>query len=153
MLEIRKRITGEEHPHTLVSMGNLALTCNKRGRHDEAGELEVQVLEIRKRVLGEEHPDTLLSMANLTWTWKHLGHNPDALELMQKTVDLSQKILGSQHPDTLEQAKVLEESFVRNANFDYMLSSLLTRWHYLPTTILVLILACSLLPILSSFRI
>ena len=152
VLEIRKRILREEHPDTLMSMANLACTYSERGRHEEAKKLQVWVLEIRKRVLGEEHPNTLMSMANFVWTWKHLGRNTDTWDLMQKTVDLSQKILGSQHPDTVEQAKVLEECFIKNVNFDYMLGSLFAHWHYLLTTILVLILACSLLPILSSFR-
>ena len=95
--------------------------------------------------------DTLLNIANLAWTWKHLGRNPDAWDLMQKTVDLSRKTLGSQHPDTVKRAKNLEKCLVKNVNFDYTLGSF-ARWHYLPTTILVLILACLLLPILSSFR-
>ena len=56
VLEIRKRVLGEEHPHTLVSMANLASTYAQRGRYDEAEELEVRMLEITKRVLGKEHP-------------------------------------------------------------------------------------------------
>ena len=152
VLEIRKRVLGEEHPNTLVSMANLAVTYRTRGRQEEAEELSVRALEIQRRVLGEEHLGALATMNHLAWIWKDLGRNQDALELMQKTVDLSRKTLGPRHPDTVEWAKDLEESFVTNMNFDYTLGSLFARWHYLPTTILVLILACSLLPILSSFR-
>ncbi|KAF2798308.1 hypothetical protein K505DRAFT_110599, partial [Melanomma pulvis-pyrius CBS 109.77] len=54
VVEIRKRVFGEEHPDTLIGKGNLALMYSKQGQWKEAEELGVQVLEIRKRVLGEE---------------------------------------------------------------------------------------------------
>ena len=71
VLEIRKRVLGEEHPNTLTSMGNLASTYADQGRWKEAEELGVQGLEARKRVLGEEHSDTLTSIANLASTYRN----------------------------------------------------------------------------------
>jgi hypothetical protein len=38
-MEARKRVLGEEHPHTLTSMANLASTYRKQGRLEEAEEL------------------------------------------------------------------------------------------------------------------
>jgi hypothetical protein len=64
-MQARKRVLGDEHPDTLISIGNLASTYRKQGRWREAKELEVQVMETTKRVLGEENPDTLTSIANL----------------------------------------------------------------------------------------
>jgi hypothetical protein len=72
-METKKRVLGQEHPHTLTSMGNLALTYSDHGRRKEAEELEVQVMETRKRVLGQEHPSTLTRMANPAWTYKIRG--------------------------------------------------------------------------------
>ena len=68
VIETRKRVLGAEHPDTLTSMGNLALTYGNQGRWKEAEELEVQVMETSLRVLGAEHPDTLTSMGNLALT-------------------------------------------------------------------------------------
>ena len=65
VMETRKRVLGEEHPDTLVSMNNLVSTYWSQGRWKEAEMLGVLVMETRKRVLGEEHPDTLTSIANL----------------------------------------------------------------------------------------
>jgi hypothetical protein len=62
VLELRKKVLGPEHPDTLTSMANLALTYSSQGRWAEAEQLEAQVLELRKKVLGPEHPDTLMSM-------------------------------------------------------------------------------------------
>jgi hypothetical protein len=50
---------GEDHPHSLTAMGNLALTLYAQGDPAGAQELKEQVLAARRRVLGEEHPDTL----------------------------------------------------------------------------------------------
>ena len=63
----------EEHPDTLNSMINLALTYKNQGRWKEAEELFVQVMETSLRVLGQEHPDTLNSMANLASTYRNQG--------------------------------------------------------------------------------
>jgi Tetratricopeptide repeat len=70
-MEIRKRVLGEKHPDTLISIGNLASTYRNQGRWKKDEELEVQVMEMRKRVLGEEHPNTLISMANLASTYRY----------------------------------------------------------------------------------
>src|SRR5947209_9500053 len=43
VMEKRKRILGPEHPDTLSSMDNLALTYWNQGRWEEVEELEVQV--------------------------------------------------------------------------------------------------------------
>ena len=60
-----KKVLGQEHYDTLVSMANLATTCGSQGQWKEAGELNMQVLETRKKGLGLEHSDTLSSMINL----------------------------------------------------------------------------------------
>ncbi len=40
-IEIRKRVLGEEHPFTLISMGNLVSTYRNQGQWKKAEELEV----------------------------------------------------------------------------------------------------------------
>lgn len=57
-----KNVLGEQHPYTLTSMGNRAVTYMNQGRWKEAEELELRVMEMRKNVLGEQHPNTLTSM-------------------------------------------------------------------------------------------
>jgi hypothetical protein len=51
-METRKRILGQEHPNTLTSMGNLALTYYKQARWTEAEELQEQVMKMSLRILG-----------------------------------------------------------------------------------------------------
>src|ERR1700722_18346302 len=101
VMETRKRVLGEEHPHTLLSMGNLASTYRNQGRWKEAEVLEVSVMETRKRVLGEEHPDTLLSMGNLALTYQNQGRWKEAEVLEVSVMETRKWVLGEEHLDTL----------------------------------------------------
>jgi Tetratricopeptide repeat len=62
VIDIRKKLLGEEHPDTLSSMENLASTYRNQGRWNDAEQLKDQVMDMRKKLLGEEHqehPDTV----------------------------------------------------------------------------------------------
>ncbi|KAF6806455.1 Kinesin light chain 5 [Colletotrichum sojae] len=97
----RAEILGQEHPSTLTSMANLALTYMNQGRWKEAEELNVQVIETSSRVLREEHPDTLTSMANLASTYSDQGRWKEAEELDIRVMETFKRVLGEEHPDTL----------------------------------------------------
>ena len=75
VMNLRKKLLGPEHPHTLMSMGNLAITYSNQGKWNEAEQLELQVmnLRLRKKLLGPEHPDTLKSMENIAITYSNQG--------------------------------------------------------------------------------
>ncbi|KAL3432215.1 hypothetical protein BDV09DRAFT_206108 [Aspergillus tetrazonus] len=126
LMRINKEKYSYEHPHTLTSMANLALTyrnqgqwnkaekldtqvldIRKAGRWNEAEKLEVQVLETRKAVLGPEHPDTLSSMHNLAYIYNSMGRNTEASELMTQCATLRARNIGPTHPDTLSSSDAL----------------------------------------------
>ncbi|KAJ7292146.1 hypothetical protein C8J57DRAFT_1458652 [Mycena rebaudengoi] len=52
VMEVSKRVLGEEHPDTLTSMANLASTYQNQGRWKDAEALNMIVMEMKKRVLG-----------------------------------------------------------------------------------------------------
>ena len=58
-LEKFRRTLGEEHPDTLVSIGNMGSLLRDQGRLAEAEPFHSEALEKRRRTLGEEHPETL----------------------------------------------------------------------------------------------
>jgi tetratricopeptide (TPR) repeat protein len=101
VLEATKRTLGEEHPDTLLSMGNLASSYSDVGRRQEAIELEEKVLEARTRTLREEHPDTLISIGNLARSYSDVGRRQEAIELEEKVLEARKRTLGEEHPDTL----------------------------------------------------
>ncbi|KAJ5706304.1 hypothetical protein N7536_001993 [Penicillium majusculum] len=98
---------GEDHPDTLTSTANLAVTYMHQGRWKEAEQLIVQVVELRKAKLGEDHPDMLTSMANLAFTWKSLGHDTKAIHLLRDCLSKQRETLGSNHPRTLSTSQTL----------------------------------------------
>ena len=50
VLKLRKKISGIEHPSTILAMGNLAVTYSNIGQMKEARELEEEVLRLLKEV-------------------------------------------------------------------------------------------------------
>jgi len=101
MVQRDKKMFGEEHPDTLIRMGNLATTYTNQDRRKEAEELEVRVMVTFKRVVGEGHPFTLTSMGNLASTYRDQGRWKEAEVLGVRGVETSVKVLGEEHPDTL----------------------------------------------------
>jgi hypothetical protein len=61
VMEMRKRVLGQEHPDTLTGMANLAFTWKSRESDVEALELMKACLLLRKQKLGADHPDTISS--------------------------------------------------------------------------------------------
>ena len=64
-LEINRKVLGEEHPDTALSMNNMGALLSAMGDYDAARPYYEMALEIRRNVLGEEHPDTANSLNNL----------------------------------------------------------------------------------------
>ncbi|KAJ7811542.1 hypothetical protein B0H14DRAFT_2523748 [Mycena olivaceomarginata] len=101
VLEKQKQVLGNDHPDTLITMGNLASTYSGLGEHQKAKELNLTVLEKWKQVLGDNHPDTLCTMGNLAWTYLCLGEHQKAKELNLTVLEKRKQVLGGNHPDTL----------------------------------------------------
>ena len=112
VLESWRRVPGVEHPDTLRTMNNLALTYNERGRTEEAEQLHLQVLESRRRVLGVEHPDTLTTMDNLASTYNERGRTEEAEQLQLQVLE-SRRVLGVEHPETLRTMHNLASTYNR----------------------------------------
>ena len=85
-------VLGVEHPDTLSSIANLAMTYCKQGRWKEGEELQLRVVETSKRVLGVEHPSTLFSMANLTSTYWIQGRWREAKELQLQVIETTNRL-------------------------------------------------------------
>ena len=102
VMETRRRVLGDEHPDTLITMANL-------GRWQEAEELQVQAMQTRRKVLGDEHPSTLVSMANLASTYRNQGRWKEAFALMETCFQRRKQILGEQHPYTQSSLDTLND--------------------------------------------
>ena len=113
-MNMRKKLLGEKHPHTLLSMGNLAVTYSNQGRWNEAEQLEVQVMNMRKELLGEEHPDTLLSMGNLAVTYSNQGRWNEAELPLVQLMNMRETLLGEKHSEIFQAAWVLNITKIKH---------------------------------------
>ncbi|MEQ6342087.1 MAG: tetratricopeptide repeat protein [Gammaproteobacteria bacterium] len=116
VLEVNRRVLGEEHPDTLASMNSLASTLWNQGDLEGARTLEEEVLEVSRRVLGEEHPDTLASMSNLAITLFNQGDLEGARVLEEEMLAVGRRVLGGEHPDTLASMSNLVSTLFNQGN-------------------------------------
>jgi eukaryotic-like serine/threonine-protein kinase len=117
-LEIRKRILGEEHPDTLVSMNRLADLYQHQKRYPEAELLMLQTLEIRTRVLGEEDPLTLSSMNGLASVQLRQNRHEEAEALCLETLEKRERVLGEEHAGTLQSMGTLASIYWFQGRYD-----------------------------------
>ena len=101
------RVLGSEHPSTLRTASNLAVTLKAQGKYVEAETMYRETLAARQRVLGSEHPDTLGTAGNLANALCAQGKCDEAETMYRETLAVQQRVLGSEHPDTLATANNL----------------------------------------------
>ncbi|KAJ7743414.1 P-loop containing nucleoside triphosphate hydrolase protein [Mycena metata] len=101
VLKKQTRFLGDNHQHTLRTMGNLAKTYSGQGEYQKAKELRVIVLEKQTQLLGKDHADTLWTMGNLASSYSNLGEHQKAKELRMIVLEKRKQVLGDNHPDTL----------------------------------------------------
>ncbi len=100
-LEGFERVLGPEHPHTLVSVSNLAGLLYHQGDYAGAAALYRRALEASERVLGPEHPDTLNSVNNLADLFNTQGDYAGRSRSTGGSAGGQERVLGPEHPDTL----------------------------------------------------
>jgi hypothetical protein len=69
----RRRLLGDQHPHTLLSIDRLGWLHHRRSEHASARALLQEALDGRRHTLGDSHEDTLDSIINLGMTYVHMG--------------------------------------------------------------------------------
>ena len=108
MNEIKVKL-GSDHPETLTSMENLALTYHSQGRWNEAEKLQREIMNEMKAKLGSDHSETLSAMAKLALTYGSQGRWEEALVLLSHAVEMMQEVMGVQHPTTLHFVEKLDK--------------------------------------------
>jgi len=91
VLEIRRRVLGPEHPDTLESLADLAITCLRQRKYALAESYATQTLAARRHVLGPEHPYTMDSMADLALAYQSEEKFTDGERLAREAVDMNRK--------------------------------------------------------------
>ncbi|MEI4872718.1 tetratricopeptide repeat protein, partial [Klebsiella pneumoniae] len=75
-----------DHPDTLISASNLAVTLRALDEYEAAQQLNEDTLARYRRVLGEDHPHTLRTARNLTVALRNLRLH-DQADAIQDLID------------------------------------------------------------------
>ncbi|KAI9692806.1 MAG: hypothetical protein M1820_009354 [Bogoriella megaspora] len=116
--EVRERVLGQEHPLTLLNVGDIGVALERQGKYGEAEVIQRQVLEKREKVLGLEHPDTLCSVAYLGSALCRQGKYGEAEVIQRQVLEKREKVLGLEHVDTLFSASELGVALERQGKYE-----------------------------------
>ena len=122
LLEVHMRVLGAEHPNTLNTAGQLAVSVTakatkRQGNPAEAEAMNREVLGAHKRVLGAEHPATLTSTCNLAMSLTLQGKHAEAEAMNRELLGVQKRVLGADHPSTLSSAGNLAMSLSRQGKY------------------------------------
>jgi tetratricopeptide (TPR) repeat protein len=106
-------VYGAEHPNTLSTAENLAMSLTGQGRFADAERIHREVHGVQKRVLGTDNPETLASAANLAHSLSTQGRYDEAEVIEREVLGMRNRVLGTEHPNTLMSANNLAQSLSR----------------------------------------
>jgi class 3 adenylate cyclase/serine/threonine protein kinase len=101
-LELQKKLLGDDHEATMLTVDALAAALIYEGKLDEAEPLAIVNLQRRTRVLGPEHDQTLASMGRLCWVHQDRGRYEQAADLHREAIEIKKRVLGPEHVETIE---------------------------------------------------
>jgi tetratricopeptide (TPR) repeat protein len=110
-------VLGKDHPDSLMSMMNLAISLHQQGKYAEAEAMNRQTLQLQETVLGKEHPETLTSISNLAISLGYQGKYAEAEAMHRQMLQLKETVLGKDHPDTLRSINNLAESLRQQGKY------------------------------------
>ena len=106
-LDIVKQLRGEEHPHTLTVMGNLAALYAGLGKLDEAEAIHRQMLPLKRKIYGPETAAVANSLSFIGGVLVRKGDHRGAEEAYRDAYALRLKIHGRDHRQTANDARNL----------------------------------------------
>ena len=117
LLDVIRRVLGNEHPNTLTTMSNLAGVYRLQGKYAQAEPLLESARVVGSRVQGDQHPNTLLTMKKLADLYRAQGRYPEADALYLRVVDGRRRALGEEHRDTLDARVLLSRVWLQQRKY------------------------------------
>jgi tetratricopeptide (TPR) repeat protein len=101
-MESRRRMLGEEHPSTLISINNMGTLLYRQRKLSEAEPYFREAMRKSASLVGEDHPNTVASINNLGVLLSDMGESAEAELYLRDGLERRRRILGEEHPDTIE---------------------------------------------------
>jgi serine/threonine protein kinase len=109
--ETREAKLGPNHPDTLTTRNNLAITYMTAGRPADAVLLLEANLQASEKALGPDHPETLRRRDNLASAYYAVGRTDDAIKIDEATLEVRKSKFGTDAPDTLSNQNNLAANY------------------------------------------
>jgi non-specific serine/threonine protein kinase/serine/threonine-protein kinase len=106
-LAIRRRVSGAEHPDTLLAVNDLGMTYVTEGKYLQADALLAKAPEIARRVSGTDHPLTLALTDSLARLRDGEGKFAQAEALFETVLNARRRQFGEEQVSTLRAAYLL----------------------------------------------
>ena len=126
--ELRKKVLGEEHIHTLNTLKSLIKIYLDTYDSEKKLELTEKSYNLHKKIFGEEHPDTIDALYTYTSVHEGIMHRgkPEKLrelqdkllELRKKQYDAAIKLYGEDHLHTLAMLYALANTYEMIGYYD-----------------------------------
>jgi tetratricopeptide (TPR) repeat protein/tRNA A-37 threonylcarbamoyl transferase component Bud32 len=101
ILEIRRRVLGDQHADTLTSINDMGDALLAQNKSSEAEPYYREALEKRRRFLGAEHQDTLASLSSTGLLLHRQGRLDESESYLREARERSLRVLGPDSPLTL----------------------------------------------------
>lgn len=109
---------GEDNPHTLTALDELAVAQGINGDYKTSVELQEKCYEARCRKFGEKDQATLSSLSNLSYAYMELGEVKKALELNEKCYEIKAETMGEENIRTLASLNNLAIAYMEYGDID-----------------------------------
>jgi tetratricopeptide (TPR) repeat protein len=103
----RTEVLGAEHPRTITSAINLALTLAEAHRATDAESVLRASIQTLERTLGNENRLALLQKANYARVLVDIGRVEEGEELLRDSAKMLEAGLGGAHPDAVSVRRML----------------------------------------------
>lgn len=101
LVEVSKRVFGEEHNNTRISMANLASAYTEAGDLKRGKELALESAEWFEKNMGTGSEQTLAALGTLAYVYSQTREFDKYLEQRLKLYEISCELYGKEHPATL----------------------------------------------------
>ncbi|MBR1664416.1 MAG: tetratricopeptide repeat protein [Ruminococcus sp.] len=111
LVEVSKRVFGEEHNNTRMSMANLASAYAESGDLKKGRELALESAEWFEKNIGTSSDQTLAALGILAYVYSQTREYDKHLELRTKLYEMSCELYGKDHPSTLDRQIALSNAY------------------------------------------
>lgn len=98
---MEERVSGPNSQQALDAKMNMAAIIRHQGKHDEAMNLQREVLAKETSILGAEHPSTVSTLTELGLTYMEIGPLGRSEQLIAQAVQLHLKASVTESPRAL----------------------------------------------------